>query len=603
MAHALLPRLAALYLLSQSIGFAQGTISTIAGNGNGVFTGDGGPATAAALQAPNGLAVDQNGTVYVADFGNSRIRRISANGTIDTYAGNGTLGFSGDGGPAVNAQFLAVTSTHQGLAIDAGGNLYIADPDNSRIRKVTPQGIISTYAGKGPSLFGGDGGSATQAGLTLPGGLGIDAAGNLFISDQNNSRIRRVTPAGVISTVAGNGSFTYSGDGGPAVNAGTPFPVSVIADAAGNFYFADLGSHRIRKVDPAGTVTTIAGNGSGGFSGDGGPATSAMISSPKGMDVDSAGNLYFADTNNNRIRRVSAAGQISTVAGTDPPGFSGDGGPGTSARLSLPRDVKLDAQGNLYIADAGNNRIRKVTVAASGGPPAVSRAGNAAGGGTAIAPNTWMEIKGTNLSATTRIWSSTDFVNNRMPTRLDGVSVTVNGQSAFVYYVSPTQLNVLTPPDTLPGTVSVQVINSAGASPVFTTQGQAASPSFFAFNGGSYLAATHADGSLLGPTTLFPGASTPARPGEQILLYGNGFGATTTALVSGSPSQSGVLPALPTVSIGGFLATVQFAGLISPGLFQVNVTVPSQAPDGDLMIRAGSNGFLTQALALLSVRR
>ncbi|MEP7364398.1 MAG: hypothetical protein ABI972_14180 [Acidobacteriota bacterium] len=586
--------------------FAQGTISTYAGNGDFIYSGDGGQATAASIQSPNGVAVDAAGNVYISDFGNKRIRKVAPDGVITTYAGNGTIGFSGDGGPAVNAQLFVITSTNQGLAVDAAGNLYIADPDNSRIRKVTPGGTISTYAGMGPSLFGGDGGPATSAGLSLPGSVALDGAGNLYIADQRNSRIRKVTPGGIISTVAGDGSLQYSGDGGPATSAGVPLPVSVASDAAGNFYFTDLSSQRIRKVDTSGIVTTFAGNGTAGFGGDGGPAAAAMIFNPKGMSLDAAGNLYFADSANNRIRKVDTNGVITTVAGNGGGGFSGDGGPPTSAQISSPRDVKVDAQGNLYIADATNNRIRKVGVSgATGGAPVISRVGNAAGGSLTIAPNSWVEIKGANLGTVTRLWAGSDFVNGIMPIELNRVSVTVNGKAAFVYYISPTQINVLTPPDAIQGLVPVVVTTSAGVSLPFSAQAQPLSLSFFAFNGGTYLAATHADGSLLGPTTLFPGLSTPAKPGEVVILYGNGFGPVTPPVVAGSATQTGTLPQLPNVSVGGQLATVQFGGLISPGLFQFNITVPANLPDGDHMIRAGFTGStsLTQANALLSVKR
>jgi uncharacterized protein (TIGR03437 family) len=460
----------------------------------------------------------------------------------------------------------------------------------------------------GPSLFGGDGGPATSAGLSLPGGVAVDDAGNLYIADQNNFRIRKVTPGGVISTAAGNGGLQYSGDGGPATGAGMASPVSVATDAAGNFYFADLSSRRIRKVDTSGIVITVAGNGTPGFSGDGGPATAASILSPKGMAVDAAGNLYFADTDNNRIRKVDTNGIITTVAGTDIPGFAGDGGPATSARLSSPRDVKVDAQGNLYIADAGNNRIRKVTVSGggSGSGPSISRVGNAAGGSPLIAPNTWVEIKGANLSTVTRQWAGSDFVNGVMPIQLNGVSVMIDNKPAFIYYISPSQVNVLTSSLPMQGPVQVQVTTNAGTTAPFTAQAQALSLSFFAFNGGSYLAATHADGSLLGPATLFPGLTTPAKPGETVILYGNGFGPVTPAVVNGSATQTGTLPSLPNVSIGGQQASVQFGGLISPGLFQFNVIVPPNLQDGDHMIRAGYTGnttSVTQANALLSVKR
>jgi uncharacterized protein (TIGR03437 family) len=237
-------------------------------------------------------------------------------------------------------------------------------------------------------------------------------------------------------------------------------------------------------------------------------------------------------------------------------------------------------------------------------PPVVSLVANAAGEAPTIAPNTWVEIKGAGLSLTgdSRIWKNSDFVNNQMPTKLDGISVTVNTKPAFVYYISPSQINVLTPPDAISGAVPIVVGVSGTISTTFTAQAQAVSPSFFTFNGGPYVAATHAGGSLLGPATLYPGSTTPAKPGETIVLYANGFGSTSTPIVSGSVLQSGILSPQPVINVGANTATVQFAGLISPGLFQVNIVIPTNAPDGDQPITGSYGGFATQHATLLTVQ-
>jgi uncharacterized protein (TIGR03437 family) len=236
--------------------------------------------------------------------------------------------------------------------------------------------------------------------------------------------------------------------------------------------------------------------------------------------------------------------------------------------------------------------------------PAISRVANAAGAVAAIAPNSWVEIDGSNLApaASMRSWKASDFVNNQMPTQLDGVSVSVNGKAAYVAYVSPKQINILTPPDPMTGPVTVRVTVNGVASASFTAQAQALAPAFFTFNGTNYVTATHADYAPVGPATLYPGSTTPAKPGETILLYANGFGATARGITAGSPNQSGDLPQMPVVHIGGVPATLQFAGLVSPGLFQFNVVVP-QAPDGDQVITAAYNGFTTQTGAVLTVRQ
>jgi len=332
----------------------QGIITTIAGNGTAAFSGDGGPATSASLNSPQGLALDAAGNLYIADSENHRIRKVSPDGTITTAVGNGVARFSGDGGPATAASL----SSPSGLALDASRNLYIADTSNQRIRKVSPDGTITTVAGSGAGGFSGDGGSATSAKLDSPEAVAPDAAGNLFIAE--TSRIRRVSPGRIITTVAGNGQFRFSGDEGRATNASMYFPEGIALDAAGNLYVADCLGNRIRKVSPGGTITTVAGNGLWGFSGDGGPAILASLNAPRSVAVDAAGNLYIADTSNHRVRKVRPDGVITTAVGDGLGRFRGDGGPATAASLFYPGGLAFDAAGNLYITDLWNYRVRKV---------------------------------------------------------------------------------------------------------------------------------------------------------------------------------------------------------------------------------------------------
>ncbi|MEU3510726.1 RICIN domain-containing protein [Streptomyces longwoodensis] len=340
-------------------------ITTVAGTGDAGSEGDDGPAAEARLERPYGLALDSAGTLYVTDYNNERVRKVTTDGRIRAVAGTGTPGYGGDQGPAVSARL----NCPRELAVDRAGNLYIADAENHRIRKVTPDGQIGTVAGTGSAGFSGDDGLAAAAELNAPYGVAVDSTGTLYIADTDNHRVRQVTPDGRIRTVAGTGTPGFSGDGGPAAAAQLNSPYGLAVDGTGTLYIADADNHRIRSVSRDGTISTVAGTGTDGFSGDGGPATSARLDFPLSVAADATGTLYIADHNNHRVRRVAGDGTISTVAGTGTDGFSGDGGPATSARLNYPFGLAVDCVGALYIADYVNNRVRKVAAAAMAGLP------------------------------------------------------------------------------------------------------------------------------------------------------------------------------------------------------------------------------------------
>jgi len=331
---------------------SAGLVTRIAGTGVPGFSGDGGPALNALLYGPQGVAVDASGNLYIADASNFRVRKVSAAGTITTVAGNGSCcGYTGDGGAATSAQI----GFSYALAVDSSGNLYISDIDNNVVRKVTTSGTITTVAGNGTFGYSGDGGPATSAEFREPLGVAADASGNLYIADTFNYRVRMVSASGTVTTVAGSGNCCSLGDGGPATGAWM-YPYGLTLDGGGNLYIADGYNERIRKLSAAGIITTAAGNGTQGYSGDGGAATGAELYFPYAVAVDAGGNLRIADSGNQRIRSVSVAGTIATIVG----GAIGDGGPGVFGYLNQPSGVARDNAGNTYIADTNDNRVRKV---------------------------------------------------------------------------------------------------------------------------------------------------------------------------------------------------------------------------------------------------
>ncbi|MBC7554486.1 MAG: T9SS type A sorting domain-containing protein [Taibaiella sp.] len=351
--HLYSPSVTAVLLLFASAISAQ-TITTIAGNGTPAFNGDGITASVASLNGPFAVAVDNAGNVYIADRLNNRIRKVDISGIITTIAGNGISGYSGDGGPATNAQISAPT----GVAVDNAGNVFIADRNNHCIRKIHND-TITNVAGNGTAGFGGDAGSATAALLDAPRSVATDNAGNIYIADQSNNRVRKINTSGIITTVAGNGTAGFSGDDGPATDARLYNPAGIAVNVLGDIYIADVDNQRIRKVTSTGKINTYAGTGTSSAAGDNGPATAAGLSEPIGVAVDQSGKVFIADGWNFKIRMVNASGTITSIAGIGTAGFSGDGGPATYANLNNPYGVAVDSIGNIYIADYTNNRIRK----------------------------------------------------------------------------------------------------------------------------------------------------------------------------------------------------------------------------------------------------
>jgi len=330
-------------------------ISTIAGTGTPGYSGDGGPAVSATFNFPFGIAIDNARNIYIADHENNVIRKINSAGVVSTFAGTGAVGYSGDGGPATAANLNGPNS----VTIDIAGNIYFSDFHNNVVRKVNTAGIITTVVGNGTGGYSGDGGPATSAGLS-PYGIAIDHNNNLFIADIFNSVVRKVNSAGIISTMAGTGTVGYSGDGGPATAAQLNYVYGIAVDNSGLVYVVDYGNNVIRQIDCSNIIHTIAGNGMRGYSGDGGPATSAQLN-PQGIAVDGGGNLYIADHGSHIVRKVNSLGVISTAAGNGTPGYSGDGGLATAAQLADLYGLAADQAGNLYICDNFYSVVRMVT--------------------------------------------------------------------------------------------------------------------------------------------------------------------------------------------------------------------------------------------------
>jgi len=506
--------------------------------------------------SPAGIATDSAGDIYIADAAHHRVQRVS-NGVATTIAGNGVMGFGGDGGPATDAMLNSPSA----IAVDSDGTLFIADAGNYRVRRVL-NGIITTVAGSGVVGLGGDGGPATKAALSSPTAVAVNSARTLFIAA--GGRVRRVAE-GIITTIAGNGTLEFSGDNGAAIEAGMD-PRALAVDAEGSLYIADEAGKRVRRVYK-GIVTTVA------------------LGHPTGLTVDARGNLYFADASDKRIRRFSN-GEVIVVAG--------DSEPITATALAVAPD------GSLLLVDGVQPGARLLPAAAT---PVITSVVTAYASST-LSQNAWVEIRGSNLVPSNtpsngQDWSkAAEFASCRMPTALSGISVTVNGVAAYIYFYCSSatnvqcaqdQINILTPLDNTQGTVQVVVNNNGAHSAPYNSTLRSSAPSFFQW-AGRYAVATHLNNTGVGPASLYSGYTTPARTGEVIVLWMTGFGLPSTPLTQGSSTQRGNLPLMPVIQFNGIAAAVSFAGVVSPGLYQVNVTVPSNLPAGDVPVGVSYNG-------------
>ena len=543
-------------------------ITTAAGNSTWGITAD--------------VIVDAEGSIYCS--AGTVVYKVNRLGEATIVAGRpDARGDSGDGGPATQAQLHTPT----GIALANDGTLYIADAGSHRIRRVSTQGIISTLAGSGERGFAGDGGPASQARFYTPMDILIDRGGNLLIADTNNSRIRRIAPNGTISTIAGTGRYAYGGDGGPPLLADVR-PSWLAMGPDGSLYFTDDAGYntdnpRVRRIRNN-VVETVAGNGVRAYAGDGGPALQASFAQALGLAVDGVGNIFISEYSSNRVRRVAPDGNISTYAGTGAGRYSGDGGPASAAEIYAPNGLFVDGEGTLFIADAGNRRVRKVTV-----PRVTISSTNSAVpsffGKAGFGSNMYVEIYGTNLATGTRSWRGSDFNGPRAPTSLDGVSVSVNGKPAYVYYVSPTQININTPEDTATGAVNIQVTNSLGVSNLGSAMRTRVSPALqsvpsFTFQGRAHVVAQTPDfRSFIGRQGMVQGVDfIPARPGDSVILYALGCGPTNPPTEAGVAASANAPLALPfELRIGGVRAPVTFAGIVAGtiGLYQINATIPS----------------------------
>jgi uncharacterized protein (TIGR03437 family) len=551
----------------------QYIINTYAGNRTSGFSGDAGAPTSAQLNLPLGLALDSSNNLYIVDSVNQRIREISG-GDINTVAGDGTGGYSGDGAAATKAEVL----NPSGVAIDILGNIYIADTSNHLIRMVvtaastaTAYGVstgeIISIAGDNTGGYAGDGGAAVAAELEFPTGVAVDTNGNVYIADSGNNVIREVTD-GIINTIVG----------GAATLQQLNDPESVAVDSSGNLYISEQSGYRISKFSN-GNLTLIAGNGMIGFSGDNGPAIDASLDGPSGIALDSKGYLYFCDTYNSRIRKISPAGIITTIAGAGIPAYGGDGGPATNALLFFPRGIVVDPSGNVYLSDTDNYIVRELQPQT----PTISSGGvvNAASFIAQLSPGALASVFGTNFTG-----SSVDATAQSLPLgpSLGGVAVQVNGVAAPVLYVSSTQINFQIPWETKTGTGTVLVGINGFASTAVNINVQAAAPGLFVQ--GSHAAVLNSDFSL-------NSSSDPTKVGGTVLAYLTGAGAVSNQPADGAPAGSDLSTVISTVTatIGGQTAEVSFAGLAPGfvGLWQVNIVVPSGLAQGDfpLIVTAG----------------
>jgi uncharacterized protein (TIGR03437 family) len=521
-------------------------LQVIAGDGSYLFRGDGGPATSARLNGPVAIALDSAGVLYIADQRNMRLRAVASAGTISTLAGDGTAGAGND-----------ELDAPAGVAVNSSGVVYIADQNNDRILAMMSPGNLVTVAGTGVPGFNGDGLPATATQLFSPGAMALASDGSLYFADIGNARVRELTTGQTIWTVE-------------------QLPARGVAvDGSGNIYATNGDLHEIVRIDAAGHATVIAGTGVAGFAGDGGPAGAAQLNSPGGLAVDKQGNLYISDTGNNSIRVIGSGGTIQTIAGTGTADFEGDGGPALSAALNAPTGLLVDASGNVWIADTGNNRVRELTPAAiassqSTSPAIVNAASLLAG---PVAPGEIVSVFGVGIGPVTAVGAALD-ASGVVETQLAATQVLFGGVAASLYYVQAGQINCQVPYEVAgQSTVDVEILYQGQSSGKVTVAVAPAAPGIFTVSAGTGVAAaTNENGTVNSPVD-------PAPAGSVITLYATGEGITQPASADGTPSAAPFpQPVLPvTLTIGGTLAEILFAGEAPgfSGLLQINARVPA----------------------------
>jgi uncharacterized protein (TIGR03437 family) len=552
-------------------------LSTIAGGGSYLFGGDGGPATSARLNSPVAIALDSKGDLYIADQRNSRVRMVDTTGNISTIDGDGTFA-SGPG----------ELSAPGGVVVNSSGVLYIADQNNDRIEAVLSSGSAVTVAGTGVPGFNADGLPATSTQIFSPGNMAIGPDGTIYFADKGNQRLREIRTDQTISTVA---QIAAS---------------AVAVDSTGVVYMADADLHEVFRIDRAGHQDIIAGTGVAGFGGDGGPAVAALLNAPAGVAADRQGNVYIADTGNNRIRVITPDGNIRTVAGTGAADFDGDEGPALSAVLDAPTALAIDVAGNIWMADTGNNRVRKLSPAGTAAevsqqttsPSVVNAASLVAG---PVAPGEIVSIFGLGMGPVTPANGAVDSAGV-LPTQLAQTQVLFGGQPAPLFYVQDSEITAQAPYE-IAGlkNVDVEIIYQGQSRGKVTVPVAGSAPAIFTVSAGAGLAeAVNQDGTL--------NSTVDAAPhGSVISLYATGEGVTQPAGVDGQPAASlAPQPVLPTtVSIGGSTAEILYAGETPGfvGLFLVNARVPASLTTTGLVpvvLRVGT--VASQAGVTIAVR-
>ena len=515
---------------------ATGLFTTLAGNGLASYSGDGAAAAAAQFNGPSGVAAGPSGAIYIADTVNQRVRGVAPGGIVSTLSGSGVAGFNGE---SVLPR-TALLNNPLGMAADTLGNWFVADTVNSRVREAQAGGNLVTIAGNGNASYYGDGGPATRGSVNRPEGVAVDSRGNVYIADTLDQAVRMVTPSGVITTLAGNGSRGYSGDGGPANQARLNEPRGVAVDASGNVYVADTGNSQVRRIDALGTITTVD--------------TSDALTDPRGVAVDRGGSLYIADTGNHLVRRVSPGALMTTIAGSGECCYSGDGGLAMDARLNQPWGIAVDADGNVLVADPLNSAVRMLApVSAAIAVNAVTNAASNRAG--PVAPGELVVLYGLGLGGVR--------------------TVLFNGVAGWLLYATAGQVAAVVPYAVTGGPQEVVVQSAGAASAPVAVALAATAPGIFTLDasGRGQAAAVNQDGTS-------NGTAAPAAAGSVLSLYATGEGQTVPAGVDGKPAA----PPLPqpvanvTATIGGVAVEVRYAGgapgLVA-GVMQVNVVVPA----------------------------